>query len=51
VTNNVAAIGALANGIWPMRQVAHLEAERCHLLELELQAAGYDPESREASAA
>ena len=36
VTNNVAAIGALINGVWPMREVARLEAERRHLLELEL---------------
>ena len=42
VTNNVAAIGALVNGVWPMRKVAQLEAERRHMLELELKAAGYD---------
>jgi heavy metal translocating P-type ATPase len=30
VTNNVAGLGALANGIWPMRKVAQLEAERRH---------------------
>jgi Cu2+-exporting ATPase len=47
LTNNVAAIGALANGIWPMRQVAQLEAERRHHLDLELQAAGYEPDSRD----
>ena len=41
LTNNVAALGALANGVWPMRKVAHLEAERRHKLELELKAAGY----------
>jgi Cu2+-exporting ATPase len=40
-TNNVAALGALANGVWPMRKVAHLEAERRHRLELELKHAGY----------
>jgi len=40
LTNNVAALGALANGVWPMRKVAQLEAERRHLLELELQATG-----------
>jgi len=40
LTNNVAALGALANGVWPMRKVAQLEAERRHLLELELQASG-----------
>jgi P-type E1-E2 ATPase len=43
-TNNVAAIGALANGVWPMRKVALLEAERRHQLEAELKAAGYEPE-------
>ena len=42
LTNNVAAIGALVNGIWPMRQVAQMEAERRHQLELELKAAGYE---------
>jgi len=42
LTNNVAALGALANGIWPMRKVAQLEAERRHRLELELKHAGYD---------
>ncbi|HEY4044995.1 MAG TPA: heavy metal translocating P-type ATPase [Rhodopila sp.] len=36
VTNNVAGLGALANGIWPMRRVAQLEAERRHLRELRL---------------
>ena len=41
VTNNVAALGALANGVWPMRKVAHLEAERRHRLEMELKLAGY----------
>jgi Cu2+-exporting ATPase len=41
LTNNVAALGALANGVWPMRKVAHLEAERRHRLELELKQAGY----------
>jgi Cu2+-exporting ATPase len=51
LTNNVAAIGALANGVWPMRKVAQLEAERRHLLELELKAAGYDPDSLEDIAA
>ncbi|MFO1419041.1 MAG: heavy metal translocating P-type ATPase [Methylotetracoccus sp.] len=45
LTNNVAAIGALANGLWPMRQVAQLEAERRHQLDLELQSAGFgDPD-------
>ena len=41
LTNNVAALGALANGVWPMRKVAQLEAERRHRLEMELKAAGY----------
>lgn len=41
LTNNVAALGALANGVWPMRKVAQLEAERRHRLELELKASGY----------
>jgi Cu2+-exporting ATPase len=41
LTNNVAALGALANGVWPMRKVAHLEAERRHRLEMELKLAGY----------
>lgn len=42
LTNNVAAIGALVNGIWPMREVAKLEADRRHLLELEIEAARGD---------
>ncbi|QFY43365.1 heavy metal translocating P-type ATPase [Candidatus Methylospira mobilis] len=41
LTNNVAALGALANGVRPMRKVAQLEAERRHRLELELKASGY----------
>ena len=36
VTNNIAALGALANGLLPMRRVAQLEAERRHMLEMEL---------------
>lgn len=44
LTNNVAAIGALINGVLPMREVAKLEAERRHMLELELAAHGHDPE-------
>ena len=36
VTNNVAALGALANGVWPMRKVAQLEAGRRQRLEAEL---------------
>jgi Cu2+-exporting ATPase len=47
LTNNVAAIGALVNGMWPMRQVALLEAERRHQLELELKASGYDQSPHE----
>ena len=43
-TNNVAAIGALVNGVLPMREVARLEAERRHQLELEIKAHGSDPE-------
>jgi heavy metal translocating P-type ATPase len=34
LTNNVAALGALANGLLPLRQVALAEAERRHKLEL-----------------
>ena len=50
LTNNVAAIGALINGVWPMRKVAHLEAERRHMLELELRASGYGDAPEEAAA-
>jgi heavy metal translocating P-type ATPase len=50
LTNNVAALGALANGVWPMRKVAHLEAERRHHLELELKRAGYDPDAKPSEA-
>jgi hypothetical protein len=39
-TNNVAALGALANGLLPMRKVAQLEAERRHMLEMELRQSG-----------
>lgn len=35
--NNVAALGALVNGVWPMREVARLEAERRKQLERELE--------------
>lgn len=45
LTNNVAAIGALINGVLPMREVAKLEAERRHLLELELASHVGDPEA------
>jgi len=41
VTNNVAALGALANGLWPMRKVAQLEAERRHMFELQLRQSGF----------
>jgi heavy metal translocating P-type ATPase len=39
-TNNVAALAALANGLLPMHRVAQLEAERRHILEMELRQAG-----------
>jgi Cu2+-exporting ATPase len=41
LTNNVAALAALANGVLPLRKVAQLEAERQHRLEL-AQACGRD---------
>jgi hypothetical protein len=41
LTNNVAALAALANGLLPMRRVAELEAERRHLLEMELRQGGF----------
>src|SRR5271167_2226868 len=41
LTNNVPALGALANGVWPMRKVAALEAERRHLLQLQLRESGF----------
>ena len=41
ITNNVAALAALANGLLPMRRVAELEAERRHLLEMELRQSGF----------
>ena len=40
LTNNVAALGALGNGVRPMRKVAAHEAERRHLLELQLRESG-----------
>ncbi len=40
LTNNVAALAALANGIRPMRKVAGYEAERQHIMEMELRASG-----------
>jgi len=48
VTNNIASLGALANGVWPMRKVAEMEAERRHRLELELQQAGVTEETVDA---
>ncbi|WP_082054290.1 heavy metal translocating P-type ATPase [Methyloterricola oryzae] len=51
LTNNVAALGALANGVWPMRKVAQLEAERRHRLELELKQAGFGGEAQESDPA
>ncbi len=41
LTNNVAALGALGNGVRPMRKVAAYEAERRHLLELQLRESGF----------
>jgi Cu2+-exporting ATPase len=41
LTNNVAALAALANGIRPMRKVAAYEAERRHIMELQLRASGF----------
>ncbi len=41
VTNNIAVLAALANGLLPMRRVAQLEAERRHMLELELRQSGF----------
>jgi Cu2+-exporting ATPase len=41
LTNNVAALAALANGVRPMRKVAALEAERRHLLEMHLRQSGF----------
>ena len=41
VTNNVAALGALANGLLPMRKVAQLEAERRHQFEMQLRQSGF----------
>jgi Cu2+-exporting ATPase len=45
VTNNIAALAALANGLLPMRRVAQLEAERRHILEMELRQGGLLRES------
>src|SRR6516225_3620712 len=41
VTNNVAALGALANGLLPMRKVVQLEAERRHQFEIQLRQSGF----------
>ena len=41
ITNNIAALAALGNGLLPMRKVAQLEAERRHLLEMELRQSGF----------
>jgi hypothetical protein len=41
LTNNVAALGALLNGVRPMRKVAASEAERRHMLELQLRQSGF----------
>jgi heavy metal translocating P-type ATPase len=52
LTNNVAALGALINGVRPMRKVAAHEAERRHLLELQLHESGsLDPAQLPAEAA
>jgi Cu2+-exporting ATPase len=47
LTNNVAALAALANGILPMRKVAEYEAERRHMMELQLRAGGFLEAPRE----
>jgi heavy metal translocating P-type ATPase len=41
VTNNVAGLAALFNGLLPMRKVAELEAERRHIREIELRHGGF----------
>ncbi|MFY9656345.1 MAG: heavy metal translocating P-type ATPase [Methylocystis sp.] len=48
LTNNIAALGALANGVRPMRKVAALEAERRHMMEMQLRASGFVSEEYEA---
>ena|SRR5271165_241855 len=40
LTNNLAALAALANAVRPMRKVAAFAAERRHFLELELRGRG-----------
>jgi heavy metal translocating P-type ATPase len=42
VTNNVAALAALGNGILPLRKVAQIEAERRHRLEMSQQLYGLE---------
>jgi len=49
LTNNIAGLMALANGIRPMRKVAAIEAERRHLLELELRQNEYNDAESTAS--
>jgi len=34
ITNNVSAIGALANGMLPLRKIAQIEAEKKHEQEM-----------------
>jgi Cu2+-exporting ATPase len=46
VTNNIAVLAALANGLLPMRKVVQLEAERRHLLEMQLQHSGFRVQDR-----
>jgi Cu2+-exporting ATPase len=47
LTNNVAALAALGNGLLPLRKVAQIEAERRHQMELRLAAEGvYDTNGR-----
>ena len=44
LTNNIAALAALGNGVLPSRKVAQLEAERRHRLEISRAvAAGHGP--------
>jgi heavy metal translocating P-type ATPase len=46
LTNNIAGLSALANGLLPMRKVTQIEAERRHIREMELRENGYiDAES------
>ncbi len=42
VTNNVAALAALANGMLPLRKVAQIEAERRHRLEMSQETYGIE---------